>query len=75
MSQLIAGAELNDLAQVHDRDIGAEMQHGSEVVSNEEVTQAELLLQVLQQIHDLGADGDVQRRDRLIEHNQTWVQR
>src|SRR5258708_20170158 len=42
---------------------------------DEDVSEAELLLQVLEEIEDLGLDGDVERRHRLIEKEQLRLQR
>src|SRR6266511_3994156 len=42
VSQLVARAHLDDLAKVHDGDVGAEMQHRGEVVGDEQVAQAKL---------------------------------
>src|SRR5690606_7647224 len=39
---------------------------GCQVVGDEEVGQAEVSLQLYQQVQHLGADGDVERRDRLV---------
>ena len=42
------------------------MPHHREVVRDEEVGEAELVLQVVEQVHHLGLDRDVERRDRLV---------
>ena len=68
-------AALDDLAQVHDHDRVAHVGDGGEVVGDEEVGQAEPRLQVAQQVEDLGADRDVERRDRLVQHDQPRRQR
>ena len=75
VAQLVAGALLHDLAKVHDDDIGAQVQDGREVMGDEQITETQLLLQVLQQIHNLGADGDIQRRNWFVEDDKTGVQR
>src|SRR5215475_3439218 len=61
---------LDYLAQVHDRNGVAHVRDGSEVMGDEQVGEAELPLQVAQKIEDLGADGHVEGRDGLIEHDQ-----
>src|SRR6185369_9086488 len=43
------------------------------VVRDEEVGQPELVLQVHQQVDDLRLDGDVERGDRLVEHEELRV--
>ena len=46
------------------------MAHHGEVVGDEHVGHSELLLQILQKVHDLGLHRHVQRRDRLVAHDQ-----
>ena len=41
-----------------------------QIVSDEEIGDAEFLLQVLQQIDDLGLNRDVERRDRFVADDQ-----
>ena len=41
-----------------------------QIVADEEQREAELALQILQQVDDLRLDGDVERRDRLVAHDQ-----
>ena len=50
------------------------MLHDAQVVRDEQVGQAELLLQVLQQVDDLGLDGDVQRGYSLVADHQLRAQ-
>ena len=49
------------------------MRDGREIVADEQVADAEPLLQILELVHDLGADRHVERRDRLVEHDQPRV--
>ena len=44
-------------------------------MGDEDVRQAELVLEVLEQVDDTGLDRHVERRDRLVEHDQRRVQR
>ena len=44
--------------------------HHREVVGDEQVGEAELLLQVFEQVDDLRLDRDVERRDRLVADDQ-----
>ena len=67
--------DLDDLAEVHHRDLGAEVPHDRQVVRDEQERDVEFLLQVLQQVDDLGLDGDVERRDGLVGHQQLGVER
>src|SRR5215204_5961210 len=67
--------DLHDLAEVHDGDpIGDVLYHG-EVVGDENVGEVELLLQILQEVDDLGLDGDVEGRDGLVADYEARVQR
>ena len=49
--------------------------HDRQVVRDEEVREPELVLQIFEQVHDLRLDRDVERRDRLVEHDQRRVER
>src|SRR6188472_240153 len=44
-------------------------------MGDEDVGEAELALQLLEQIHHLGLNGDVERRDRFIADDHLWVKR
>ena len=50
------------------------MAHGGQVVGNEHVGQALLLLQVLHEVQDLGLDGHVQSGDRLVADHEGGVE-
>lgn len=58
--QIVGRSELNDIAEVHNGDTVADVLDDVEVMRNEEERQSELLLQVVQQVDDLGLDGNVQ---------------
>ena len=66
-------ARLDDAAAVHDGDVVAEMAHEAQVVADEDVRDAEALLQVEEQVHDLGADRHVERRQRLVEDDDLGI--
>ena len=59
--------DLDDLAEIHDRDAIGDVANEREIVRDEEVCKSEVALQRLEQVHDLGTDGDVERRDGLVE--------
>ena len=63
-------ADLDDLAQVHHRDPVGDVPDHRQVVGDEQVGQPELVLQVLEQVDHAGLDRHVQRRHRLVEHEQ-----
>ena len=64
--QLLGGRFFHDLAQVHDGDIIGEVVDHSQVVGDEDIGEPQLFLKLLQQIQDLGLNGDIQGRDRLV---------
>ena len=68
-------ADLHDPAQVHHRDPVGDVPDHREVVGDEQVGQAELGLELVQQVDHAGLDGDVERRHRLVEHEQLGLQR
>ena len=59
--QLDAVGELGDAAQVHDRDAIADVLDDAHVVRHEHVRQAELALERLEQVQDLGLDRHIER--------------
>ena len=66
--------DLDGLPHVDDHDAVADVAHDGEVVGNENQRQAEFLLQVLEQVHDLRLDRYVQRADRLVTYQQLRVE-
>ena len=71
--QLIGHRDLDDPAQVHDRDPVADVLDHRQVVGDEQVGQPELLLQLFQQVEHLRLDGHVQRGDGFIANDQLGV--
>ncbi len=59
-------ALLHRLARVHDDDAVRDLGHHAEIMGDEEDRHAELALQPAHQVEDLGLDGDVERRRRLV---------
>src|ERR1700687_4631382 len=55
---------------MHDRDARGKITDHGHGVRDEEVGQAEIALELSQQIHDLSADADVERGDGLIAHDE-----
>src|ERR1700716_4079398 len=66
---LLRGSDLDDLALIHHRDAGREVAHDWHGMRDEQVCEAEVALELLQKIHDLRADADVESRDRFIGNN------
>ena len=73
--ELLGRRELDDLAEVHDGDAVGDVAHDAEVVRDEDVGQRELVLQVVEQVHDLRLDRDVERGDGLVGDDQPRIQR
>ena len=71
---LFRGAVLDDLPAVHDGDLIAHPSDHREVVSDEQVGQAELDLEIFEQVQDLRLDRDVQRGNGLVADDQPRVQ-
>ena len=65
---------LHDLPQIHHRDPVAQVFDHPQVVRDEEIRQPELLLNVREQVDDLGLDGDVERGDGLVADDQVGFQ-
>ena len=61
---------LHDLPLVHHRHPVADLIDHRQVMGDEQVGQAELGLQVHQQLEDLGLHGHVQSGHRLVQHNE-----
>ena len=72
---LLDRALLDDLAVLHDHDAVAERAHDLEVVRDEEVGEARLVLQLAQQLDDLGLHRQVERRGRLVEEDELGLER
>ena len=60
------GASSTMPAGAHHADPLGDVPHHRQIVRDEQVGQAQRLLQVLEQVEDLGLDRDVERRDRLV---------
>src|SRR6267378_4223986 len=72
LQENVGRADFHNLAKIQHRDPVTEIDAQVQVVSNEDICQAELLLQVRQQVDDLRLYRDIQRRHRFIGHDDTW---
>jgi len=63
------------VAEVHDRNAVRYMLNNQEVVSNKEIRELQLLLELFESIEDLGLNGDVERRNRFIANNEFRIKR
>jgi hypothetical protein len=49
------------------------MFHDGEVMRDEKVSDTMLLLQILEQVNDLGLDGNIKRAHRFVTDDQLWL--
>ena len=70
----VAIGDLDDPAEVHDRDPVADVLHHGEVVGDEQQREVELLLQLLEEVEHLGLHGDVESRHRLVGNDEVRLQ-
>ena len=70
---LLAGV-LHHVAQVHHAHRVGDVLHHRQIMADEQVRQVELLLQVLQQVDDLGLYGHIQGGHRLVADDEVRVQ-
>lgn len=49
------------------------MGYGGEVMADEQIADSKGVLEMLELVHDLRPDRDVECRDRLVEHDKPWV--
>src|SRR5689334_14923228 len=73
--QLVRRTLFDDLTQVHHHHPVADVLHHVQVVTDEDVRQPQLRLEVQQQIQDLCLYGLVKRRHRLVADDQFWLER
>ena len=73
-STVPAGADLGDPAEIHHHHPVGDEAHDVQVVADEDVGQAELGLEVEEQVQDLRLHRLVQRRNRLVEEHQPRLQ-
>src|SRR5581483_1787688 len=66
---------LDDAAQIHDRYSRDYVGDHREIVGDEEVGEAELVLQILQQVDHLRLDGDIEGGDRLVADDELGLHR
>ena len=74
LENLLRRPELDDLAVAHDDDVVGERADDLEVVADEEIGEIVLCLQVAQQVDDLRLHAHVERRGRLVEHDEVRLQ-
>ena len=70
LEQRLYVRDLDEFAQVHHRDAVADVPDHREVVRDEEIGEAEVVLQIRQQVEDLRLHGDVERARRFVEYQE-----
>jgi len=71
----VRGSDLHDAAEIHYGDAAADVLDYRQIVRDEQISEAEFLLQVLEQIDDLRLDRHVERRDGFVAHDQLRLDR
>ena len=66
---------LHNTPEIHHRHTVADVLDDRQIVRDEEIRQLEFVLQVHHEVDDLGLDRHVQRRHRLITHDELRAQR
>ncbi len=66
---------LDDAADIHHRDPVRDVLDDREVVRDEEIGEAELVLQVLEQVESLRLHRDIEGRDRLVGDDEARIER
>ena len=72
---LLGVADLDDFSAIHYGDAGGEVAHHRHGVRDEEVGEAEVALELGQQVDDLGADADVEGGDGLVADDEFRAER
>ena len=67
--------DLDDLAEVHDRDAVGDVPDDGQVVRDEQERERHPVLQLGEQVEHLGLDRDVERGDGLVEHDDVGLER
>ena len=67
----LGGGGFDDFAAIHDEHVVADVLDHGEIVRDEEVGEAELLLEVLEEIDDLRLHADVERADRFVADDES----
>ena len=73
--EAVAVGQLHDVTEVHHRDAVGDVPDDRQVVRDEDVGDAELVLDVLEQVDDLRLDRHVERGDRLVADDELGPQR
>lgn len=66
-------ADLDYLAQIHYCYTIGDVLNNGEAMGDEKIRQAKLVLQFLQQIHDLSLDRNIEGGNRFVTDYQLWI--
>ena len=72
--QLVRRRDLGHLAEIQHDDAVRDVTHDRKIVGNEQIGKAQTLLQINEQIDDLGLNVNVERRDRFISNDEFWLE-
>ena len=75
VEQFVCIRQFNHLAEIHHRDTVADMSDDAEIVRNEEIRQAELIAQILEQVDDLRLNRHIKSGNRLVADNKFGIHR
>src|ERR1700677_764710 len=70
MADLLGGSGFDELPSTHDHDVGREIADQRHGMGDEKVSQMKGLLELTQQVHDLGPHTDVQRGYGFVQKKQ-----
>ncbi len=75
LGDLLGLADFHNLAAIHHSDARRKIAHDRHGVRDEQIRQAEVALQLGEQVDDLRADADVEGGDRFVGHDEFGTQR
>src|SRR5690606_40206206 len=70
---LFGRTTLDDPSFMHDQNLVGDRPGDVEIVGDEQIGDAEALVEIGEQVEDAGADRDVDRRVRLVADNVAWT--
>ena len=74
MIKLVAVAHLNQTAEIHSADSLGDVLYRAKVMSDKEVRDISLSLNLFEKVDDLRLDGNVERRNRFVADDEAWVE-
>ena len=72
--KLVCGCLLDDSAHIHYGNGIAGKLNDSQVMSDKQIRQGKLLLEVFEKVEYLGLDGNIERAYRLVTNNKFWLE-